>query len=91
MQHRALVPAAPRPWPSSAPPRLSACLTEHVQPTLSTAVVEARTAAQAKPPACVAGGLDQVSPVDAAFGFDDTQISAGPTSPGSVWPRPPTG
>lgn len=54
---------------------LSACLTPHVQPTLSTAVVEARAAAQVKAPACTPGGLEQVSPVDAAFAFDETEIS----------------
>ncbi|HEX3363721.1 OmpA family protein [Phenylobacterium sp.] len=54
---------------------LSACLTPHIQPPASPAIIEARTAAQAKAPACMPGGLDQISPVDAAFAFGDTEIS----------------
>jgi outer membrane protein OmpA-like peptidoglycan-associated protein len=54
---------------------LSACLTPHVQPVLSTAVAQARAGALAKPAACTPGGLDQISPVDAVFAFDATEIS----------------
>jgi outer membrane protein OmpA-like peptidoglycan-associated protein len=54
---------------------LSACLTPHIQPPASTAIVQARAAARTKPAACMPGGLDQVSPVDAVFAFDASEIS----------------
>ena len=56
---------------------LSGCLTPHVQPTLSSAVVEsrARAGAAAKAAACQIGGLEAISPVDMAFAFDEAAIS----------------
>ena len=54
---------------------LSGCLTPHVQPTLSKAVVQARAGAQAQADACPAGDLASVSPADMDFGFDDATIT----------------
>jgi outer membrane protein OmpA-like peptidoglycan-associated protein len=54
---------------------LSGCLTPQVQPTPSQAVVQARSAAGAKPAACTGVELASISPVDMAFGFDDATIS----------------
>ena len=54
---------------------LSACLTPHVQPTLSQAVVQARAAAGAKPAACPVGEVATVSPVEVGFGFDDAAVT----------------
>ena len=55
---------------------LSGCLTPHVQPTLSQAVVQARAGASGKPPACAdAGAIKTGSPVDMDFAFDDAAIT----------------
>ena len=54
---------------------LCACLTPHVKPPVSQAVLDARARAGAKAPACPAGGPETVSPVDVSFGFDDATIS----------------
>ena len=54
---------------------LAGCLTPHVKPVMSKAVVEARARAGAKPAACVASPLVSVSPVDVGFGFDDATIT----------------
>jgi outer membrane protein OmpA-like peptidoglycan-associated protein len=53
---------------------LSACLTPHVKPTLSQAVVQARAAAGAKPPACPSSDVSTISPVEVAFGFDEATV-----------------
>ncbi|THD53236.1 OmpA family protein [Phenylobacterium sp.] len=54
---------------------LSGCLTPHIQPPPSAAIVESRAAVGAKAAACKPGGLDQLSPLDADFAFDDSEIS----------------
>jgi outer membrane protein OmpA-like peptidoglycan-associated protein len=54
---------------------LSGCLTPHVTPPPSRAVLEARAGVNAKSAACAAGGLASISPVDVGFGFDDATIS----------------
>ena len=53
---------------------LSGCLTAHVQPKPSAAILEARAGAVAKPAACVSGGLDAVTPVQVGFPFDNDQM-----------------
>jgi outer membrane protein OmpA-like peptidoglycan-associated protein len=53
---------------------LSGCLTPHVQPTLSKAVVQARAGAGAKPAACPSSDLATISPVEIAFGFDEATL-----------------
>jgi len=53
---------------------LTGCLTPHVQPTLSKAVVQARAGAGAKSAACPSSDLSTISPVEVAFGFDEATI-----------------
>jgi outer membrane protein OmpA-like peptidoglycan-associated protein len=53
---------------------LSGCLTPHVQPALSQAVVQARAGAGAKPAACPSSDLATISPVEIAFGFDEATL-----------------
>src|SRR5436305_6874435 len=54
---------------------LSGCLTPHVQPALSKAVLQARAGAGAKTAACAPGDLASSSPMDVGFGFDDATIT----------------
>src|SRR3954454_22521572 len=54
---------------------LAGCLTPHVKPTLSQAVVQARAGAGQKAAACPTDALASVSPVDVGFGFDDATLS----------------
>jgi outer membrane protein OmpA-like peptidoglycan-associated protein len=54
---------------------LTGCMTPHVQPALSQAVVQARAGAGQKPAACPADALPDISPVDVGFGFDDAAVS----------------
>ena len=54
---------------------LSGCVTPHVTPAPSQAVIQARARAKAQAPACQAGDLASISPVDVGFGFDDAAIS----------------
>jgi len=72
MQHRALLSGLALAALSFG---LSGCLTPHIQPPPSAAVAEARAAAGAKAGACKPGGLDQVSPLNADFVFDEAEIS----------------
>lgn len=53
---------------------LSGCLTQRVQPKPSSAVLESRTHAVAKPAACTPGGLEAISPVRVGFPFDDAEM-----------------
>ena len=53
---------------------LSGCLTPHVQPALSQAVVQARAGAGAKTSACPSSDLATISPVEVAFGFDEATV-----------------
>jgi outer membrane protein OmpA-like peptidoglycan-associated protein len=73
MQHRALLSGLASALLCAA--GLSACLTPQIKPPPSAAVLEARASAQAKPAACAPGGLEQVSPLDAEFGYDDAEMS----------------
>jgi outer membrane protein OmpA-like peptidoglycan-associated protein len=54
---------------------LSGCLTPHVRPSPSKAVIDARSRTGAKVAACSAGDLASVSPVSAGFAFDDPAIT----------------
>jgi outer membrane protein OmpA-like peptidoglycan-associated protein len=54
---------------------LTGCLTPHVKPPPSQAILQARAARAAKPAACAAGGLEAISPLDAAFAFDDAAVT----------------
>jgi outer membrane protein OmpA-like peptidoglycan-associated protein len=54
---------------------LSGCLTPHVKPTLSQAVVQARAGVGAKPTTCPAGDLATLSPLEMGFGFDDPALT----------------
>jgi outer membrane protein OmpA-like peptidoglycan-associated protein len=54
---------------------LAGCLTPHVKPALSQAVVQARAGAGQKAAACPAEALATVSPVEVGFGFDDATVS----------------
>jgi outer membrane protein OmpA-like peptidoglycan-associated protein len=54
---------------------LSGCLTPHVKPALSQAVVQARAGAGAKPAACPAGDLATISPLVLGFGFDEATVA----------------
>ena len=54
---------------------LSGCLTQHVKPPPSQAIVQARARRDAKPAACAPGGLETISPLDASFPFDDATVS----------------
>ncbi len=72
MSRRALFPALAVSLISAA--ALSACLTPHVKPTLSQAVVEARAAAAAKPAACPSSDVSTISPVEVGFGFDEATV-----------------
>jgi outer membrane protein OmpA-like peptidoglycan-associated protein len=54
---------------------LSGCLTPHIQPPPSAAIVEARAAVGAKAAACKPGGLDEITPLNADFAFDDAEIT----------------
>jgi peptidoglycan-associated lipoprotein len=53
---------------------LSGCLTPHVKPVLSQAVIQARAGASAKPAACPSSDLSTISPVEVAFGFDEATV-----------------
>jgi outer membrane protein OmpA-like peptidoglycan-associated protein len=72
MQHRALLSGLALAALSLG---LSGCLTPRIQPQPSAAIVEARAAVGARTAACKPGGLDQVSPLDADFVFDEAEIS----------------
>ena len=54
---------------------LAGCMTPHVQPALSQAVVQARAGAGHEPAACPADDLATLSPLDIGFGFDDAAVS----------------
>jgi len=54
---------------------LAGCMTPHVQPALSQAVVQARAGAGQTPAACPADDLATLSPLDVGFGFDDAAVS----------------
>ena len=73
MQHRALLSGLTSALLCAA--GLSACLTPYVKSPPSAAVLEARASAKAKPAACAPGGLEQISPLDADFGYDETEVS----------------
>jgi outer membrane protein OmpA-like peptidoglycan-associated protein len=53
---------------------LCGCLTPHVQPTLSQAVIQARARAGVEPAPCASSDLSTVSPVEVAFGFDEATV-----------------
>jgi len=54
---------------------LSGCLTPHVKPTPSAAVLDARARLAVKAPTCTGESLDAVSPVNVGFGYDDPAIT----------------
>jgi outer membrane protein OmpA-like peptidoglycan-associated protein len=54
---------------------LSGCLTPHVKPTLSQAVVQARAGAGQTSAACPAEASSTAPPIDIGFGFDDATVS----------------
>jgi outer membrane protein OmpA-like peptidoglycan-associated protein len=54
---------------------LSGCLTPHIKPAPSQAILQARAARGAKPVACAPGGLETISPLDTNFPFDDATLS----------------
>jgi outer membrane protein OmpA-like peptidoglycan-associated protein len=67
---------------------LAGCLTPHIAPPPSAAVLQARAAHDAKPAACTPGGLEAVSPVDVGFGFDDaamTEVGEKHLAAAAVW------
>jgi outer membrane protein OmpA-like peptidoglycan-associated protein len=73
MTVRTFAPALAASLALAAP--LGGCLTPHIRPPPSAAVIEARAGATARPAACKPGGLDAISPVDASFGYDDATIT----------------
>jgi outer membrane protein OmpA-like peptidoglycan-associated protein len=72
MQHRALVSGLALAALSLG---LSGCTTPRITPPPSAAIVEARAAVGVKAAACKPGGLDQISPLDADFAFDNAEIT----------------
>ena len=54
---------------------LSGCMTPHVQPAPSQAILQARAQHTVKPAACAQGGLEAISPLEASFPFDDATLS----------------
>lgn len=73
MQHR--VPVARLAVALLCATALSGCLTPHIRPPPSAAVLQARAAAAARPAACTPGGLEELSPLNADFAFDEAEIS----------------
>ncbi len=53
---------------------LTGCLTQRVKPAPSQAVLQTRAREGAKPAACTGEDLASVSPIDAGFGFEETQL-----------------
>ena len=53
---------------------LTGCLTQRVKPTPSQAVLQTRAREGAKPAACAREDLASISPMEAGFGFEETQI-----------------
>ena len=53
---------------------LSGCMTPHVEPAPSQAILQARAHTD-QTATCKPGGLEAISPIDASFPFDDAQIS----------------
>ncbi len=53
---------------------LSACLTPHVRPAPSRAVVQARANRDIKPAPCTPSDVSTVSPVMVGFGFDEAVV-----------------
>jgi outer membrane protein OmpA-like peptidoglycan-associated protein len=53
---------------------LSGCTTQHIKPPPSQAILQARATQATRPATCAPGGLEAVSPLDAAFGFDDATV-----------------
>ncbi|HEY8004166.1 MAG TPA: OmpA family protein [Phenylobacterium sp.] len=53
---------------------LSGCLTQHVKPPPSAAVLQARAAEGKKAAACTGEKLDAVSPAEVGFGFGETTL-----------------
>jgi len=72
MLHRALAPGLAAALLVAS---LAGCTTPRVKPAPSQAILQARAARAAKPPACASGGLETISPLDAEFGFDDATVS----------------
>jgi len=58
----------------AAPLALSACLTPKAKAPPSPAIVEARKGIGQKPPPCQATRLEDVSPAQASFPFDDSLL-----------------
>ena len=54
---------------------LAGCLTPHLKPPPSQAIVQARAASAAGPAACATGGLETISPVDLSFPFEEATLS----------------
>jgi outer membrane protein OmpA-like peptidoglycan-associated protein len=54
---------------------LTGCLTQHVKPPPSPAILQARASGTAKPGACAPGGLEAISPIEMSFAFNDATIS----------------
>jgi outer membrane protein OmpA-like peptidoglycan-associated protein len=73
MSPRALLPALAVSFLCAT--ALSGCLTPHVQPPVSQAVVQARSGASGKAAACTGAELASISPVDMSFGFDEATVS----------------
>ncbi|MGZ6038304.1 MAG: OmpA family protein [Phenylobacterium sp.] len=54
---------------------LTGCLTQHIKPPPSQAILQARAAHAAGPAACAGGNLETISPLEARFPFDDATIT----------------
>jgi outer membrane protein OmpA-like peptidoglycan-associated protein len=54
---------------------MSGCLTKPVKQAPSQAILQARAREGAKPAACTGEDLASVSPMEAGFGFEETQLS----------------
>lgn len=54
---------------------LSGCLTPHVKPDPSPAVLQARANIGQKAVPCTPGGLETISPLELGFAFDDAAVT----------------
>jgi outer membrane protein OmpA-like peptidoglycan-associated protein len=54
---------------------LSGCLTKPVKQAPSQAILQTRARVGAKPAACTGEDLASISPMEAGFGFEETQLS----------------
>jgi outer membrane protein OmpA-like peptidoglycan-associated protein len=53
---------------------MSGCLTKPVKPAPSQAILQTRAREGAKPAACTGEDLASISPTEAGFGFEETQL-----------------